>query len=40
VLDAPHAQPIDQLRRTEAMEDPKEWAFTWRAYKKKILKQK
>src|SRR5450756_55431 len=40
VLDAPHAQPIDQMRRTEAMEDPKEWAFTWRAYKKRILKQK
>jgi glycine dehydrogenase subunit 2 len=40
VLDAPHAQPIDQMRRTEAMEDPKQWAFTWRAYKKRILKQK
>ena len=39
VLDSPHVQPIDQMRRTEAMEDPQEWAFTWRAYKKKILKQ-
>ncbi len=39
VLDSPHAQPIDQMRRTEAMEDPKEWAFTWRAYKKRILKR-
>jgi len=39
VLDSPHVQPIDQMRRTEAMEDPDEWAFTWRAYKKRILKE-
>jgi hypothetical protein len=25
------------MRRTEAMEDPTQWAFTWRAYKKKVL---
>ncbi len=37
VREAPHAQPIDQMRRTEAMEDPEQWAFTWRAYKKKVL---
>ena len=36
VLDSPHAQPIDQMRRTEAMEDPEQWAFTWRKYKKKF----
>jgi glycine dehydrogenase subunit 2 len=37
VREAPHAQPIDQMRRTEAMEDPSQWAFTWRAYKKRGL---
>jgi glycine dehydrogenase subunit 2 len=36
VLDSPHAQPIDQMRRTEAMEDPEQWAFTWRKYKRKF----
>ena len=36
VLDSPHAQPIDQMRRTEAMEDPDQWAFTWRKYKRKF----
>jgi glycine dehydrogenase subunit 2 len=39
VLDSPHAQPIDQMRRTEAMEDPEQWAFTWRKYKRKFLLQ-
>ncbi len=39
VLNAPHAQPIGPMRRLEALEDPKQWAFTWRAYKKKILKR-
>ena len=39
VLGAPHTQPIGQMRRLEALEDPAQWAFTWRAYKKKILKQ-
>jgi len=37
VLDSPHEQPIDQMRRTEALEDPDQWAFTWRKYKKKFL---
>jgi glycine dehydrogenase subunit 2 len=36
VLDAPYAQPIDQMRRTESMEDPDQWAFTWRKYRKKF----
>ncbi len=36
VLDSPHAQPIDQMRRPEAMEDPDQWAFTWRKYKRKF----
>mgnify|MGYP000889422891 CR=1 FL=1 len=39
VLDAPHAQPIDQMRRTEAMEDPDQWAFTWRKYKRRFEEQ-
>ncbi|MFA4965859.1 MAG: aminomethyl-transferring glycine dehydrogenase subunit GcvPB [Thermoleophilia bacterium] len=39
VLDAPYLQPIDQMRRTEAMEDPEQWAFTWRKYKRKFLGQ-
>ena len=34
---APHAQPIAQMRRLEALEDPEQWAFTWRAYKRKVL---
>ena len=37
VLDSPHEQPIDQMRRTEALEDPDQWAFTWRKYKQKFL---
>ena len=36
VTSAPHSQPIGQMRRLEALEDPKEWAFTWRAYQRKI----
>ena len=36
VLDSPHAQPIDQMRRVEAMEDPDQWAFTWRKYRRKF----
>ena len=39
VNDSPHAQPIDKMKRLEALEDPDQWAFTWRAYKRKILKQ-
>jgi glycine dehydrogenase subunit 2 len=39
VLSAPHRQPIGRLRRLEALEDPSQWAFTWRAYKKKILRE-
>jgi len=39
VLDSPHEQPIGQMRRTEALEDPDQWAFTWRKYKRKFLKQ-
>jgi glycine dehydrogenase subunit 2 len=38
--EAPHAQPIDQMRRTEAMEDPGQWAFTWRKYKRKFLAER
>ena len=40
VNDSPHAQPIDKMKRLEALEDPDQWAFTWRAYKRKVLKQK
>ena len=39
VLDSPHEQPIDQMRRTEAFEDADQWAFTWRKYKRKFLKE-
>ncbi len=28
--------PSTKMRRTEAMEDPDQWAFTWRKYKKKF----
>jgi glycine dehydrogenase subunit 2 len=34
VKTAPHRQPIHQIK-TEALEDPKRWAMTWRAYKRK-----
>ena len=37
VIDAPYRQPIGHMRRLEALEDPEQWAFTWRSYKKKIL---
>jgi len=40
VNDSPHAQPIDKMKRLESLEEPDQWAFTWRAYKRKVLKQK
>ncbi len=35
VLTAPHNSSIAKMRRTEAFEDPQEWAITWRAYRRK-----
>ncbi len=34
VKSAPHAQPIAQIR-PGPLEDPTEWAMTWRAYRRK-----
>ena len=34
VKSAPHAQPIHQIR-SAPLEDPKAWAMTWRAYRRK-----
>ncbi len=36
VLQAPHNQTIAKMQRLEALEDPQQWAFTWRAYKRKV----
>jgi glycine dehydrogenase subunit 2 len=35
VKSAPHKQPIAKMKRLEALEDPEQWAFTWRAYQRK-----
>ena len=35
VLTAPHSSSIAKMKRTEAFEDPEEWAITWRAYRRK-----
>jgi len=40
VLGAPYNQTIEKMARLEALEEPDQWAFTWRAYKRKVLKQK
>ncbi len=37
---SPHASSCSPMKRLEALEDPDQWAFTWRAYKRKVLKQK
>ena len=34
VKSAPHVQPIHQIR-SAPLEDPKAWAMTWRAYRRK-----
>jgi glycine dehydrogenase subunit 2 len=39
VLAGPQHQPIAKMKRLEALEDPKQWAFTWRAYKRKIKEE-
>jgi glycine dehydrogenase subunit 2 len=39
VKSAPHAQPIHQIK-TAPLEDPKAWAMTWRAYRRKRGKGK
>jgi glycine dehydrogenase subunit 2 len=36
VLGAPHSSSIAKMKRTEALEEPDEWAMTWRAYQRKI----
>jgi hypothetical protein len=36
VLDAPHSSSVAKMKRTEALEEPDEWAMTWRAYQRKI----
>jgi glycine dehydrogenase subunit 2 len=36
VKSSPHRQPIAKMKRLEALEDPDQWAFTWRAYQRKI----
>jgi glycine dehydrogenase subunit 2 len=35
VKSAPHKQPIAKMKRLEALEEPEQWAFTWRAYQRK-----
>ena len=39
VKTAPHAQPIHQIR-SAPLEDPKAWAMTWRAHRRKHGKGK
>jgi glycine dehydrogenase subunit 2 len=39
VKSSPHRSSCAPLARLEATEEPGQWAFTWRAYKKKILKE-
>jgi glycine dehydrogenase subunit 2 len=36
VQDAPYASSAEKMTRLDALEKPQEWAFTWRAYKRKI----
>jgi len=36
VKSAPHHSSIAKMKRLEALEDPEQWAFTWRAYQRKI----
>ena len=38
VKSAPHRQPIAQIQAAP-LEDPKRWAMTWRAYRRKQAEQ-
>jgi len=40
VKSAPHASSIAKMKRLEALEQPDQWAFTWRAYKRKIKEKR
>jgi len=37
VKSAPHASSMSRMTRLEALEEPEQWAFTWRAYRRKVL---
>ena len=32
----PHHSSIAKMTRLEALTDPEQWAFTWRAYRRKV----
>ncbi len=40
VKSAPHASSIAKMKRLEGLEQPDQWAFTWRAYKRKIKEKR
>jgi glycine dehydrogenase subunit 2 len=40
VKQAPHDSSIAKMARLEALEEPKQWAFTWRAYQRKIKEER
>jgi glycine dehydrogenase subunit 2 len=40
VKSAPHSSSISKVKRVEAFEQPDQWAFTWRAYKRKIKEKR
>jgi glycine dehydrogenase subunit 2 len=40
VKSAPHTSSIAKMKRLEALEQPDQWAFTWRAYKRKIKEKR
>jgi len=39
VKSAPHSSSAKRMKRLEAIEEPDQWALTWRAYKRKVLGQ-
>jgi glycine dehydrogenase subunit 2 len=39
VKNAPHYSSITRMKRVEAFDDPEQWAFTWRAYQRKVKRK-
>jgi glycine dehydrogenase subunit 2 len=39
VKSAPHSSSAKRMKRLEAIEEPDQWALTWRAYRRKVLGQ-
>jgi len=39
VKSGPHHSSISKMKRIEAFEDPEQWAFTWRAYQRKVKRK-